>query len=109
LDAAEAWLAANDPDYALARSAWKDINADGEYEMPRQEVPVGGMAEIALLVERGDARHFRAADSRACSTCGELFTPVVSWHSFCCKTCEQRGKKRDRAAYMREYRRRKAA
>ena len=45
MDAAEAWLWANDPDYPLSRQGWKHLNDEGEYETPPEEIPSGLLLE----------------------------------------------------------------
>lgn len=115
MDAAEAWLAEHDPGYESSRLAWKDLDG-GAYRTPPQEIPWGSAADLALLVDTDQARYVEPVDTIACAHCGEMFAPVTSWQRYCSETCEQRNRERrrqkrerDRAAYMRDYRRRKAA
>ena len=107
MDAAEQWLAANDPQYEASRKSWRDLNADGEYETPRQEIPWGTTADLAVLVDTGRGRFVTDVPRRSCDHCHETFVPASSIHRFCSDTCRQRARKarvRNRADYQRAYR-----
>ena len=113
MDAATAWLKEHDPDYTHTRLAWRDLDDDGEYQTPAQEIPAGlirGGEEIVLLLDSGRADLVRPVDDKACLNCGRMFAPTVARNDYCSETCQaKRKRQRDRAAYMRDYRRRKAA
>lgn len=113
MDAAEAWLQANDPDYPESRKAWRDINDDGEYVAPAQEIPWGSAADIARLLDTGTGRSVTPASARHCKRCDQPFIAQTSWHAYCSTECWEaarpKRKPRDRADYMRDYRARRAA
>jgi hypothetical protein len=113
MDAATAWLKEHDPEYATSRLAWKDLDDDGAYQTPAQEIPAGlirGNEEIVLMVDNGTAQLVQPIDYKACLNCGRLYQPTVARSLYCSDTCQaKRRRERDRAAYMRDYRRRKAA
>ena len=108
---ADAWLREHDPDYEQSRRRWKDIRDSGDYWTPRQEVPVGLSADLDRLIEIGEADYLDVPQKRACERCFALFEPTNAWHRYCSDLCKQRARprrQRDRASYMREYRRRAA-
>lgn len=117
MDAATAWLKEHDPDYATTRAAWKDLDDDGAYQTPAQEIPAGlirGDEPIVLLVDSGRAHLVTSTEYKSCLNCGRLFQPTASRHEYCSELCQAKRKrvdtrKRDRAEYMRDYRRRNAA
>lgn len=99
MDAAEKWLNANDPSYALSARAWKHIDENGEYRTPREELPVGGLQEISTLVDAGakPVGNTTAALDRACVRCNQTFVPWDGDQKYCGDLC--------RAAARRDYNR----
>lgn len=107
MDEAEKWLAAHDPDYETASLAWKHVRT-GEYVPPAQEIPVGGLEDLQLIVSRRAGQyveHGAAAAERACLTCSRLFEPREAKHRFCSRGCFEKSRvPRGRASYMRDFR-----
>jgi hypothetical protein len=93
-DAAEQWLLDNDPNYEKSRRGWADLDDDGVYHTPAQEIPWGLSEELELLVnlEAGEyvessiARGYRTCENHRC---GLLFQPTNPWHRFCRRACRQ--------------------
>mgnify|MGYP000103121586 FL=1 len=109
MDAAEQWLSENDPEYEKHRRGWCNLDQDGEYKTPAQEIPVGGAEELQLLVDHGHGVYVEHPDWQRCRECDADFAPVASWHVFCSEACQQAARppdtrRRKRAAYVREYR-----
>jgi hypothetical protein len=93
MDAAEKWLAANDPDYE-ARD-WNDEDGDPEYvDRPGQEVPIGGPVELQQAVDSGSGSLVRGVQDKLCVGCYGLFVPMMPWHRFCAERCRWRYQKR---------------
>ena len=104
MDAAEAWLRENDPEYARTSEAWKHVTT-GEYVPPAQEIPVGDARDIERLVERGDGKYVGPVEWRTCDRrrCGMEFVPKTPWQRYCSEFCqraesERRRRERKRAA-----------
>jgi hypothetical protein len=86
MDAAEAWLRENDPDYKVRSKAW-------DTDTPGQEILWGDGSDLELLTNAG-YEYVTPANRRACERCGDVFTPRTSWHRFCSEACKKQAKRR---------------
>lgn len=104
MDAAEEWLAANDPNYKVAARAWKHITS-GEYRAAREEIPWGDDADLELAVMTGGLLvEHGARQERLCALCHTPFVPYKSDHQFCGDICRAQAKRNRNREWMRRRR-----